>query len=351
MKKVGVIGVYGRGEDFTTGQTVKCFELINWLKKPLGKDQIFIVNTYGWKKNPFGLLKNCVKAFLSCERVIILPAPNGVKVFLPLCYALKKIFRKDVHYVVIGGWLAELLSRKPFLKRCAKSFEGVYAESTVFVNDLKKLGLENAVYMPNFRSLPEEKHVRNKELKKPFKVCTYSRVVKEKGIEDACEIVKRANELFGERAFELDVWGKIDSEFREEFSQLRDKYKDIMSYRGVKKADEGVKTLSEYFALLFPTYYEGEGLAGTVLDAFAAGTPVIANNWRYNGEFVKNGVNGEVYPFRDVERAAEALVHFAEDEKTYAKMTEGCFRSAVEFSADSVLGDFYDRCFSDCTDL
>lgn len=87
MKKVGVIGVYGRGEDFTTGQAVKCFELINWLKNKLGGNEVFIVNTYGWKKNPVGLLKNCVKAFFSCERVIILPAPNGVKVFC-LCAML-----------------------------------------------------------------------------------------------------------------------------------------------------------------------------------------------------------------------------------------------------------------------
>lgn len=49
-KKIAVIGVYGQGPDFTTGQAVKCMELINWLKETYGTDQVQVVNTYQWKK-------------------------------------------------------------------------------------------------------------------------------------------------------------------------------------------------------------------------------------------------------------------------------------------------------------
>ena len=44
--------------------------------------------------------------------------------------------------------------------------------------------------------------------------------------------------------------------------------------------------------LLFPTYYDGEGFAGTLIDAMAAGVPVIASNWRYNSEIIKDGKIG-----------------------------------------------------------
>ena len=51
-------------------------------------------------------------------------------------------------------------------------------------------------------------------LKKKLKVCTYSRVIKEKGILDAIEIVKSANQMLGENKFYLDIYGKISNEFK-----------------------------------------------------------------------------------------------------------------------------------------
>jgi glycosyltransferase involved in cell wall biosynthesis len=51
------------------------------------------------------------------------------------------------------------------------------------------------------------------------------------------------------------------------------------------------KVLRDYFALLFPIYYIGEGFAGTAIDAFSAGVPVIASDWKYNSEVIKEGIN------------------------------------------------------------
>ena len=50
--------------------------------------------------------------------------------------------------------------------------------------------------------------------------------------------------------------------------------------------------MKNYYALLFPTYYEGEGFAGTLIDAMAAGVPVIASDWRYNSEIVQDNRTG-----------------------------------------------------------
>ena len=51
-RKAGIIGVYGKGPEFTTGQAVKCFELISWLQDRYGPEQIMVVNTWRWKRNP-----------------------------------------------------------------------------------------------------------------------------------------------------------------------------------------------------------------------------------------------------------------------------------------------------------
>lgn len=60
MKKVAIVGVYGEGTEFTTGQAVKCRVVIDWLKKKYGTDEVVVVNTYKWKKVP---LRCCLKQY------------------------------------------------------------------------------------------------------------------------------------------------------------------------------------------------------------------------------------------------------------------------------------------------
>lgn len=347
MKKVAVIGVYGVGPDFTTGQAVKCRELIDWLKSQYGADQVQIVNSYRWKRNPVGLFLSVVRAFKNCDRIIIMPAPHGVKVFAPLSYRLKNLFHRPVHYVVIGGWLADMLAARPKLKRCVAGLDGVYVETDSMVRDLKDLGLGNVVYLPNFRKLEKGTAPKNVNRTPPVSVCTYSRVVREKGIGDAVDIVRKANEKMGSALFGLDIYGKVDEAFKEEFQELLGKNKDFVQYCGVKDAGEGIATLAPYFALLFPSYYEGEGLAGTVLDAFASETPVIANDWKYIGEIITHGENGLIYPFRDLDTAAEELCSLYSDEKKYLQIQNGCFISARHYSTDVVLKKFAEQVFAD----
>jgi glycosyltransferase involved in cell wall biosynthesis len=72
-------------------------------------------------------------------------------------------------------------------------------------------------------------------------------------------------------------------------------FPEYIKYRGVVKFSDSVKVLKDYFALLFTIYYEGEGFAGTVLDAYASGVPVIATNWRYNSEIVQDKIDGIIF--------------------------------------------------------
>lgn len=343
-KKVSVVGVYGVGADFTTGQAVKCYEIINWLKDKYGASQINVVNTYKWKKHPIKLFLNMILAFGESENIIIMPAQHGLKVFAPMSYILKKIFHRPVHYVVIGGWLNDAIKKSYYLKKCILSFEGIYVETRDMQKKLQKSDVKSACYMPNCRKLVDiQKPELN--LKKKLKVCTYSRVIKEKGILDAIEIVKSANQMLGENKFYLDIYGKISNEFKPELKRAIETNGEVVKYCGVKNADQGAETLSNYFALLFPTYYEGEGFAGTILDAFVGKTPVIANDWKYNSEIIENGKNGFIYSYRNIDEAAKYLVLLYTNPEVYRKVQEGCKQSAHEFSTDVVLNRF-NQCLS-----
>ncbi len=351
IKKAAVIGVYGTGPDFTTGQAVKCFELIQWLQGRYGEEEIEIVNSYGWKRRPISLFLAVIRAFMTCERVILLPAPHGVKVFIPMAYCLKKLIHRPVHYVVIGGWLADMLTVRPRLRRWVSSLDGVYVETLSMANALKRLGLPHVVHLPNFRRQGGGRNLLSPSYghrkKQPARVCIYSRIVKEKGIEDGMEIIRLANEKMGGQVFELDLYGKVGAEFESAFVALTERNKGFVHYRGVKNVGEEEQVLPFCFALLFPSYYQGEGMPGTVLDAFAWGTPVIANDWKYIKEMIVHEENGLVYPFRDVKAAANELCRLYTDEELYGTLVRGCEASAQKYSADVVLGRFAEMAFDD----
>lgn len=122
--------------------------------------------------------------------------------------------------------------------------------------------------------------------------------MREKGIEDAVNAVVSVNTVLGVQAFSLDIYGQVDGMQTEWFEALQKEFPSYIRYGGLVPFDKSVDVLKCYFALLFPTCYEGEGFAGTLIDAYSAGVPVIASDWKYNAELVNEDV-GFVYPTGD----------------------------------------------------
>ena len=96
MKKVAIVGQYGEGPDYVTGQAVKTLFTARWLMKRFGAENVEIVNTYGWKNRPVRLAVSLLKAMGRCRNVVMLPAQNGVKVFAPLVAGLNRLFRRRI---------------------------------------------------------------------------------------------------------------------------------------------------------------------------------------------------------------------------------------------------------------
>ena len=192
LKAVSVIGHFGNSKLLLNGQTVKTKIITDELYKQLGSDEVLKLDTAGGKsillKAPF----QCLKALKTAKNVIIFPAHNGVRVYVPLLSFFRKFFKnRKLHYVVIGGWLPEFLQKRKRLAKQLKRFDGIYVETNTMKNALEKQGFTNIFVMPNCKDLkilkPEELVYPTGE---PYKLCTFSRVMKEKGIEDAVNAVK-----------------------------------------------------------------------------------------------------------------------------------------------------------------
>lgn len=338
---LSIVGHFAVGQEFNDGQTVKTRNLYNKLVEIYGQDEVDIVDTYNYKKNPLKLLKNCVNAIKNSNNVIILPAKNGVKVFVPLFVRLNKKYNKKLIYAVVGGWLPDVLENNKKLLGSACKLNQVLVETEGMKKRLNDLGMNNVDILLNFKNISvlQEKDLPtlNSEV---FKVCTFSRVIKEKGIENAINAVNIVNKKLGKTAFKLDIFGPVGNEYKEDFDKvLNSCNKEWVEYKGVIPSSESVGILKEYNLLLFPTYYFGEGLAGTVIDAYSAGVPVIASDWKYNSEVVKNGITGQIFETKNDKEFAEILEKYYLGEIDIQTIRKNCLEEAKKYTPDiAILG-------------
>lgn len=346
MKKIAIIGNFGKtGQPVADGQTVKTRILTTELQKQYGTDQLICINTYGgWinlLKSPF----QCLHALMSASNIIIFPAHNGLRVYAPLLALLKRFYKdKKLHYVVIGGWLPEFLEDRKCLLKALKSFESIYVETQSMKDSLYYKGLFNVEVVPNCKEL----HILsvydiNTNFCEPYRLCTFSRVSKQKGIGDAVEVVKKVNEYFGRIVYTLDIYGRIDDDQKDWFNILQTSFPEYVKYKGCVEYDRTTEVLKDYFALLFPTYYEGEGFAGTIIDAYAAALPVIASSWKYNSELVENGVTGFVYPAMQNDALETILKNMIDNHDYIVEMKKQCLNRAYRFLPQNGMKRLFEK--------
>lgn len=337
MKKVCVVGHFGFGENMLNGQTIKTKTVTTELEKQLGADQVMKIDTHGGAKALPKITIQLINAFKNCKNIIIFPAHNGIKVFVPLCNAINKVFHRKLHYVVIGGWLNELLDKHKKIEAVLKIFTGIYVETNAMRIALCNRGFNNVEVMPNFKDikiLSEDELVYNTEI--PYKLCTFSRVMKEKGIEDAVEAVKRVNVEQGKIEVTLDIYGQIDSEQVDWFEELKSRFPEYVNYKGVVPYNSSTEILKQYHALVFPTYYDGEGFAGTLIDAMAAGVPVIASDWKYNNEIVHNMITGLLIQPNSIDDLCAAIDMCLS--KNWNSMKQECIKEANKYKPKNIIG-------------
>ncbi len=344
MSKICVIGHFGFGKTLLNGQTVKTKIITEELESRLGEENVLKLDLAGGiRKIPYFLLKiPCVLA--KCDNLIMMPVENGLKLLVPLLRVWNFFFRKKLHYVVIGGWLPKFAEDKKWLIEGLKKFRGVYVETATMKKALENMGLENLEILPNCKKLEvlsEGELIYPKTT--PLKLCTFSRVMKEKGIATAVDIIKKVNEQVGYTAFSLDIYGQIWEESKTWFEEQQKSFPDYISYKGFVEANKSVTALKDYYALLFPTHFYTEGIPGTIIDAYGAGIPVICAKWQSFSDVVKDGETGIGYEFDNLKEFEDILMQAASDPKILLDMKGNCIKEAKKYQTDRAVKVLIDK--------
>ena len=98
----------------------------------------------------------------------------------------------------------------------------------------------------------------------------------------------------------------------------------------MKDADESVNVIKNYDFLIFPSYYFGEGLPGTFIDAFCAGVPVISSDWKYNS-------NGFIFPTRNIDKIVSILKDIYQNKYDILTLKRNCLICAQKYNPNEAM--------------
>lgn len=337
MKKAIVIGHFAWKENAMIGATIKARNILKQLQSEYGNDNIGSVDIYKWRNNFFSVLLTIVFSFTKSKNIVFVCSDTSA-ILLLLYRTLKRIFRCRLFYCVVGGDFAELIEKAGTQKiHRLNVIDWFLVETFDCFNDLNRLGFKNTKLMKNFKCIVPvtSKKLREKETNNPLKLCTFSRVVEEKGISDAICAVEDIN-TYHKMECELTVYGQVDSGYKNTFEGLIEESKHS-HYGGIIDSNMAVEILQEYDILLFPTKFQTEGIPGTIIDAFAAGLPIICSDWVRRKELITDELNGIVYPFGSYEGLVESIVKLISNPELRKKLAVESLKSFDNYSAKEAI--------------
>ena len=137
--------------------------------------------------------------------------------------------------------------------------------------------------------------------RRPFVVAFLGNLIKEKGVVDTVKAAALLADKVGKIEFRFaGAWWSYD-DAKPEIEALvgsDPRVKEAVKILGVLKGEEKERFLLDSDVLVFPTYYRGEGHPNVIIEAMAAGLPVIATDYVAISETVVDGVTGWLVPPR-----------------------------------------------------
>ncbi|MGB1232271.1 MAG: glycosyltransferase [Winogradskyella sp.] len=333
------IGGINLKNDATGGEEAKNQQMIAFFKK---KDiAVKIIDTHNWKRRLLILFFQIIRhtIFAKNKNIYLSLSYGSTNKLLKYFNYFKISKRNSISYFVIGGKFHKWIEENPQYVKNFKPLTAIFPESAAMVKSLNSSGLQNVTQVPNFKAIP------NVTIKRAYKVIDFvflSRILPQKGSELIIDAVLQLNKMGLEDKFSVSFYGNIDEELNVGYEDaFKSKIEPIhnITYKGFLKLSnsKNYEILSTYNAMLFPTFWKGEGYPGVLIDAFIVNMPIIASNWHHNKEIVKNKVNGLLIPAKDSNALKTAMETLILDSSVLKTLENGAKKSTAIYDIEQVL--------------
>ena len=298
-------------------------------------DEVITIDTAYWHKHPWCIFLILWDILYYKDAKIIISASSSMRYLLNFIYYFH--LKREVYCWVVGGSHVKYIKEGVYNIRTQQKIKKIIVQGKSMVKELNELGLNNVVYVPN--SKPIYTIQKNVTLDKTFtKFVFLSRIHPDKGIKeivDACRILNSKGLV---DKYRVDLYGAIDKSYNEEFFNLITTCDNVF-YKGFLNLTSitGYEQLAKYDVMLFPTYWDGEGFPGVVLDAYMAGLPIIATDWNLNKEVIIEDKTGLLIPIHDAQALSARMQQILDREIKIEEMQKNCLQYVKQFDYKKVL--------------
>lgn len=331
------IGPCGGGRIPTNGASIKNYHILTRIKRILG-DNLIIKDTEFWKTNPLVLISILATIITNRKAKYILSLNNSsaIKMIKVVsCFAPKS----SIIYWVIGGSIAKWAKNGLINKECLKIPLNIIVEGESMKKDLNELGIANVSVMPNFKKINNLEH-NNNQHGGHHKFIFLSRIIPQKGVLIIFEAIKKLNQLNLSNKFSVDFYGPIDDSFKDEFYNNINTIENAY-YKGFidLRYKENYSILQNYEAMLFPTFWPGEGCPGIVIDAYMANLPIIASDWNLNKDYIIDGETGYIIKPNDSVGLVDSMLKIIQNNNIKNLFKDNIKKELKRFDIDNVLNE------------
>lgn len=265
----------------------------------------------------------------------------AVMVYGPFLWGLTRLFNKPILIRLFGGALEKeyaVLSpiKKWIFNKTVLASDGFMVQTKHLLKYFEQFSTHNIKWFPNstkITCLPNSKSLTGTQCKRYI----FLGIIKEeKGIDIILDSVP-----YLMPGISVDLFGPLEGKYTPEY--IDSKGKEVVCYRGILGQTEVYDELFNYDALILPTFYEGEGYPGVILEAYSHGLPVIATHWRSIPEIVDERT-GILIPTHSAEALAQAMNKLHIDTQLYGRLSDGAHSRQIEFSDTYWADRFVEWC-------
>lgn len=336
-KRIIFIGPCGGGKSPSNGASYKNYYLLRHLEEKLG--HLSIIDTEMWRKSPMLVIKLFFVILLNNDARYIVSANSKSAYWLFWFFSFLPFSKRSIIYWAIGGAIANKIFEGKYAKRAYLKVDWFIVEGKKMKQTLALCGFYNVIVVPNFKKYDVAllESLKLKSSRTHVRFVFLSRILPEKGVD---LILKACEELSEKYEFSVVFYGPIEKKYKDVFlnrinSLYNVKYEGFLDLR----LRENYKVLSDYDVMLFPTYWDGEGFPGVIVDSYIAGLPVIASDWSMNREIIEDNVTGWIILSKNLDALIRQMIYVIESESVLLKMSENCQVRARQFCIDNVVND------------
>ena len=156
-----------------------------------------------------------------------------------------------------------------------------------------------------------------------------SRLREDKGVDELFVAAQEVKALFPQTEFHIVGWYE-EQKYEQKVRELEDK--GIIVYHGTKTQEEVHQLIKESHCLVHPSHHEG--MSNVLLEAAAAGRPVIASNIPGCKETFDEGLSGYAFDVKNAQMIKQAMIKFIKMSYEQKKEMGSCGRKKMEQQFD-----------------